>query len=35
MHMEKVLAILKRESGQKLSPESVEALKDLVSKGEL
>ena len=35
MPMEKVLTILKKESGQKLSPECVEALEDLVSKGEL
>jgi HD-GYP domain-containing protein (c-di-GMP phosphodiesterase class II) len=35
MPMEKVLTILKNESGQKLSPEGVEALEDLVSKGEL
>ena len=35
MPMEKVLAILKNESGQKLSPECVEALEDLISKGEL
>ncbi len=35
MPMEKVLTILKKESGQKLSPECVEALEDLISKGEL
>jgi len=35
MSMEKVLAILNEESGQKLSIECVEALEDLVSKGEL
>ena len=35
MPMEKVLTILKHGSGQKLSPECVEALEDLVSRGEL
>ena len=36
MPIEKVLTILKKESGQqKLSPDCVEALEDLVSKGEL
>jgi HD-GYP domain-containing protein (c-di-GMP phosphodiesterase class II) len=35
MPMEKILTILKKECGQKLSPECVEALEDLVSKGEL
>jgi HD-GYP domain-containing protein (c-di-GMP phosphodiesterase class II) len=35
MPMEKVLTILKKESGQKLSPECVEALEDLISKDEL
>ena len=35
MPMEKVLRIIERESGEKLSPESVEALGELVSKGEL
>ena len=35
MPTEKVLTILKKESGQKLSPESVEALESLVSRGEL
>ncbi len=33
--MEEVFAILKKESGQKLSPECVEALMSLVSRGEL
>ena len=35
MPMEKVLRIIERESGEKLSPESVEALGELVSNGEL
>ena len=35
MPMEKVLEIIGRESGEKLSPESVEALQELVSNGEL
>ncbi len=35
MPMEKVLAIIGGESGEKLSPESVEALGELVSKGKL
>ncbi len=35
MPMEKVLEIIDEESGEKLSPESVGALMDLVSKGEL
>lgn len=35
MPMEKVLGIIEGESGAKLSPESVEALGELVSKGEL
>ncbi|QIN80529.1 HD domain-containing protein [Rubrobacter marinus] len=35
MPMERVLEIIGRESGEKLSPESVKALGELVSKGEL
>jgi HD-GYP domain-containing protein (c-di-GMP phosphodiesterase class II) len=35
MPIDRVFAILKRESGTKLSPECVEALEDLISKGEL
>lgn len=35
MPMEKVLGIIEKESREKLSPESVEALRELVSKGEL